>query len=251
MDEKSRFSKLHEHYVAGRPGYPPQLIDILRNRYCLSPATMVADLGSGTGKLTELFLYAGCTVHCVEPNDDMRLAAETRFSGEINFRSIPASAEHTGLDNDTIDLITAGQAFHWFDVDRTRKEALRILRSGGIAAIVWNDRDRTGSDFARDYETLLMEQCPAYRTTPHQDRDTNRLVRFFGQESFHTDRIPHAQPYTAATLSSLLQSTTYLPKEKPTRSEVLHELDEIFRRHESGGQVEMHYETMMYSGKVL
>ena len=99
---------------------------------------MIADIGSGTGKLAELFLRAGCNVFGVEPNKEMREAGERM--DYLNFTSVDASAEATSLPQHSADFITAGQAFHWFDLDRCRAEFVRVLKPGGWVVIIWNDR---------------------------------------------------------------------------------------------------------------
>src|SRR2546422_6524206 len=97
-------------------------IDLLATRCGLSPAAVVADIGSGTGILTELLLASGAQVIAVEPNDAMRAAAEARLSAQARFRSVNGTAEATTLPSASIDLLVAGQAFHWFDVDQARSE---------------------------------------------------------------------------------------------------------------------------------
>src|ERR1700704_873866 len=134
-----RFSSRGENYVRYRPSYPSAAIDLLKTRCGLSPGAVVADIGSGTGILSELLLGSGARVIGVEPNDGMRAAAEALLRGEARFRSVKGTAEATALAPASIDLLVAGQAFHWFDVDQARREALRLLRSGGFAALLWNE----------------------------------------------------------------------------------------------------------------
>src|SRR5262249_16727126 len=126
-DPTSRFSDRVANYVAYRPGYPDALVDALRREVGLSATSTVADSGSGTGISTELPLRIGCVVYAVEPNATMRQAAEARFSTDKRFHSVAARAESTTLENASVDAITAGQAFHWFDRENTRHEFARIL----------------------------------------------------------------------------------------------------------------------------
>src|SRR5437870_2796600 len=137
---KERFSRRVENYVKYRPGYPGAVLDWLRQHCGLTADWVIADIGSGTGFLAELFLKNGNRVFGTEPNSEMRAAGETLLKKYSRFVSVDGSAEATGLDSSSVDLITAGQAFHWFDRPRARQEFERILKPGGWAALVWNER---------------------------------------------------------------------------------------------------------------
>jgi len=162
MRPTERFSSRVEDYVRSRPSYPRAAIDLLATRCALSPAAVVADIGSGTGILTELLLESGARVIGVEPNDAMRAAAEARLGAQARFRSVNGTAEATTLPPASIDLLVAGQAFHWFDVDKARREALRLLRSAGFAALLWNERPPEATAFLADYEALLLRHAAEY-----------------------------------------------------------------------------------------
>src|SRR5262249_44040345 len=139
-DPTRRFSSRVENYVRFRPGYPKEIITMLKSECGLNSQSVIVDIGSGTGKLTELFLENGNPVFGVEPNQDMREAGERLLKSFPNFKSVGATAEETTLPNACAEFIVAGQAFHWFDRARCRKEFGRILRPGGWAVLVWNDR---------------------------------------------------------------------------------------------------------------
>src|SRR5262245_17011202 len=130
-DSTTRFSTRVENYVKYRPGYPPAVVDLLRRECPLSDASVVVDVGSGTGILTELFLKYGHPVFAVEPNEEMRKAAERLLGDRAGFHSIVGTAEATTLPDCSVDLISAGQAFHWFDRERAHREFVRILKPGG------------------------------------------------------------------------------------------------------------------------
>ena len=155
-DPTQRFSSRVENYVRFRPGYPPAVLDVLRAECALTRDSVVADVGSGTGIFSEFLLGAGCTVLGVEPNDEMRRAAEGTLARQTRFRSVPGTAEATTLPERSVDLVTAAQAFHWFDRARTRAEFRRILKPRGWTALVWNDRQLDSTPFLRGYEALLQ-----------------------------------------------------------------------------------------------
>src|SRR5262249_648330 len=146
IDPTSRFGARVDDYVKARPSYPAGLLAVLARECGLDKKSIVADLGSGTGIFTRLLLESGATVYAVEPNDEMRAAAERDLASE-RFHSVRGRAEATTLPDASIDLATAAQAFHWFDVEATRRELVRILRPAGLAVLVWNDRDAQATPF--------------------------------------------------------------------------------------------------------
>ena len=135
-DATTRFSNRVDDYVRHRPGYPNELVQTLQFEAGLKPDAVVADIGSGTGISSDLFLRLGCTVHGVEPNSAMRAAAEARFAGQPRFHSRDATAEATSLPDASVDMVVAGQAFHWFDPEAAYLEFKRILRPGGNVVLI-------------------------------------------------------------------------------------------------------------------
>src|SRR5215211_1139353 len=116
LDPTKRFSSRVADYIKYRPSYPPQVVKVCREEMALTQASVVCDIGSGTGISTELFLKNGNTVYAVEPNADMRAAAEQMLASRYrNFRSVNGTAEATTLPNASVDFVIAAQAYHWFD----------------------------------------------------------------------------------------------------------------------------------------
>src|ERR1700693_2309305 len=146
-DAKNRFSNRVADYLRYRPHYPEGVLDFLRSQSQLSAGHTVADIGSGTGFLSELFLKNGNAVFGVEPNQEMRAAGEEYLAAYPRFRSIDGSAEATTLPDSGVDFVTVGQAFHWFKPAPTHREFTRILRSNGCAGIVWKDRNLSTTCF--------------------------------------------------------------------------------------------------------
>src|ERR1700682_5298851 len=154
-DAKQRFSNRAADYVRYRPGYPSELLDVLRKECDLRPGHVIADIGSGTGFLSELFLKNGNRVYGVEPNPEMRQAGEEYLASYDGFSSIEGSAESTTLEEASIDFVTAGQSFHWFEPDSARREFVRILKPSGWMVIAWNDRRMEEAPFTLAYENIL------------------------------------------------------------------------------------------------
>jgi ubiquinone/menaquinone biosynthesis C-methylase UbiE len=156
QDSTQRFSNRVEDYVKYRPHYPVEIITYLQQQHNLTAGKLIADVGAGTGISTELFLKEGYRVIAVEPNEAMREKAIVLLNKYEKFSAVDGTAERTGLQNESVDAIIAGQAFHWFKVDETKKEFRRILKGDGIVVLIWNER-LTGSDFEKRYDELIIK----------------------------------------------------------------------------------------------
>jgi len=149
--------------VRYRPGYPPEVLQLLRAKCGLRPEHIVADVASGTGIFTRLLLENGNSVFAVEPNAEMRERSLHELESYSRLVSIAGTAEDTTLRNESVDFVTAAQAAHWFDLTRARAEFERILKPHGWCVLVWNERLTSGSDFLQDYEKLLLTYSTDYK----------------------------------------------------------------------------------------
>ncbi|MGH8024796.1 MAG: class I SAM-dependent methyltransferase [Limisphaerales bacterium] len=248
-DPKRRFSNRVENYVRYRPDYPAAIIALLREECGLTPESLVADIGSGTGKLSEIFLKAGCRVLGIEPNSEMRAAGESMSIPA--FTSIDASAEETTLPDQSVDFIAAGQSFHWFDRARCRAEFARILKPGGWVVIIWNDRQDDTTLFLAAYEKLLDQFGTDYAQSHHRKTDQPEVLQaFFGNKpgfkTFH-----NIQYFDFEGLKGRLLSSSYAPMAgQPKHEEMLFELKRIFDAHHRGGRVAFEYETHVHYGRL-
>ena len=161
MKNDCKFNGKANVYAQYRPTYPEEYLEYLAAECGLHPGIDAADIGSGTGILTRQLLARETRVFAVEPNRDMRRVAEAGLSKYSGFVSVNAAAEHTGLADQSIDLITVAQAFHWFDMEQFQMECRRILRSGARAALVWNSRDET-SVLVNELGEVCRKFCPEY-----------------------------------------------------------------------------------------
>ena len=182
-DAKQRFSNRVADYVRYRPGYPSALIDLLRSECGLRPDQAVADVGSGTGLLSKLFLENGNRVFGIEPNEEMRRAGEECLAGYKNFSSVRGSSEATTLPDSSVDFITAAQAFHWFEPAATRREFLRILKPHGWVVVIWNDRRISETAFGRAYEDLLVRYGTDYSRVKEAYHELQDMKKFFGSSA--------------------------------------------------------------------
>jgi len=250
MDPTTRFSDRVANYVKYRPGYPEALLHALEREAGLGAEAVVADVGSGTGISSELLLRSGCTVHAVEPNEAMRRAAEEILGGNDRFRSVAGTAEETTLPDASVDLATAGQAFHWFDRVRFREELARILRPGGRVALFWNRRRTDTTPFLRDYEALLHRFGTDYDQVDHAQLGPADFAGFF-RGPYDSHGFPNEQRFDFAGLRGRLLSSSYVPGPGHPRHEpMLAALEEIFDRYQEGGEVRIEYRTELYLGRV-
>jgi SAM-dependent methyltransferase len=252
LDPKERFTDRVEDYVKYRPGYPRAILHFLEGEAGLTEQTIVADVGSGPGNLSLLFLDQGNLVYGVEPNAAMRAAAESRLAGYANFISVDGSAESTGLPEDSVDLVTAGQAFHWFEADLARREFRRILRPEGSVALAWNDWSGRPSPFMQAYEALVERYGLGYQAVKHSNASgPERIADFFAEGSLVEVHYDTHQLVDLDRLRGRLMSASYAPKrDHPNYEPMMAELDHIFERFQVGGRVRFAYDTVVFAGRI-
>ncbi|HEX6729645.1 MAG TPA: class I SAM-dependent methyltransferase [Pyrinomonadaceae bacterium] len=245
-----RFSSRVENYVLYRPGYPTEILELLKSEFGLTNSSVVADVGSGTGKLSEVFLQNGNVVIGIEPNVAMRNAAESLLLHQSRFESINGTAEATTLPDSSVDFVVAGQAFHWFDPVATRTEWQRILRPKGWVVLIWNERQVDTTPFLRDYEALLIKYSIDYPVVRHENA-TERINTFFAPTTPRTACFPNNQVFDFEALKGRLLSSSYTPEPgHPNFESMLECLKEVFKTHEAAGRVAFLYDTRVFFGKI-
>jgi len=249
-DAKQRFSNRAADYVRYRPGYPPELLDVLRKECDLRPGHVIADIGSGTGFLSELFLKNGNAVFGVEPNREMREAGELHLQSYRGFVSVEGSAEATTLPGACADFAAAGQAFHWFEPEKTRAEFRRILRPQGWVVAIWNFREME-TPFAMAYEDILVKYGTDYaRVRDSYPKDHDVQSFFLGGEFLH-HTVPNVQFLDWDGLAGRLRSGSYVPQESHANfAPMMAALRELFRWYQENGRVRVEYATHLYAGRL-
>lgn len=256
MDEipnpQQRFTKRAEDYARTRPDYPDAVLDCAERELRPPARGVIADIGSGTGIFTRLWLERGYHVFAVEPNAAMRDEAERQLQGRDGFCSVNGSAEATGLPAHSVDMVTAAQAFHWFDVRKARREFARILRPPGRVCIVWNDRKLSGSAFLENYESTLHKFALDYVQVSEATRKkAGQLEHFFDPGSLRMHTFPNAQSFDFPEFVSRVLSSSYVPPAgHPQHLPLLQELQRLFDAHQIGGRVRFEYDTNVYLGTV-
>ncbi len=249
-DATTRFSRRVNDYVRYRPGYPDELENVLRRRIGYHPDLVVADVGSGTGISSRYFLDRGNTVFAVEPNQDMRSAAEEWLETYSKFHSVEGSAEDTTLEDQSVDLVVAAQAFHWFDAQLARREFERILRPRGAVVLLWNERKLDTTPFLIAYESLLRDISDDYRRISRSEATTDSSMdQFFGPERWGSEDFPNRQAFDLEGLIGRALSSSYVPLAgSPRHEEMLDGLRRIFARYAVDGRVWFEYATRLFWG---
>jgi len=246
----SRFSDRVENYVRYRPGYPAEVLRVLRDECRLSVGDVVADIASGTGIWSRMLLENGNRVFGVEPNAEMRQAGERLLAEFDRFISLPGAAEATTLPDESVDFVTAAQAAHWFDRERARREFVRILKPGGWLVLLWNERLTDATAFLRAYEQLLLTFGTDYADVRHE-RTTEAVNEFFDPAPFEERVFAMRQEFDYAGLEGRLLSSSYAPgPEHLQHRPMLRELRRLFDEHADAGRVSFDYNTRVYFGRL-
>ena len=246
----ARFSNRVEDYVRYRPGYPPEVLELLRVECGLKPFHAIADVASGTGAFTRLLLENGNRVFAIEANAAMREAGSRLLQSFAQHISVAGTAENTTLPSASVDFVTAAQSAHWFDRRRARSEFVRILKPGGWCVLIWNERRTAATPFLRDYEQLLLTYGTDYKEVRHE-RTTTTIHEFFAPAP-HLERVfDLRQQFEFEGTAGRLLSSSYAPLSgHPNHSPMMAELERIFHAHAQKGVVEFEYNTRIFYGEL-
>ena len=246
----ARFSDRVEDYIRYRPGYPPEVLKLLRVECGLKPFHVIADIASGPGAFTRLLLENGNTVFAIEPNAAMREAGRRLLQSFAQLTFVAGTAEDTTLPSASVDFVTAAQAAHWFDRPRARAEFVRILKTGGWCVLIWNERRTEATPFLRDYEQLLLTYGTDYKEVRHE-RTTETIHEFFAPAP-HQERVfDLRQKFDFEGAAGRLMSSSYAPLSgHPNHLPMMAELERIFHAHAQQGVVEFEYNTRVFCGRL-
>ena len=249
-DSTQRFSSRVGNYVRYRPDYPRAVLDLLKGDCGLTRASIVADIASGTGIFTRMLLDHGNRVFGVEPNAEMRNAAEECLRVYSGFNSVSGTAENTTLEDHSVDLVTAAQAAHWFDREKARREFIRIGKPGAWTVLLWNER-RTGSTpFLIAYEQLLVKYGTDYQEV-RSERTTQQIETFFAPSRFQVRTFDYRQEFDYPALEGRLLSSSYTPQVGDAGyAPMLRELRRMFDEHQVDHRVGFEYDTRVYYGQL-
>lgn len=245
-DSTERFSNRVENYIKYRPGYPPEVLYLFHNKMFLQTSSVIADIGSGTGISSKIFLENGNEVFGVEPNEAMREASKIFLQDFFTFHAIDGTAENTTLKDRSVNFIIAAQAFHWFEAEKTRAEFRRILRPNGFVALIWNERQLNSNEFLREFENFMLEFGIDYKEVRHE-KVTNEIISEFFQAEFRQESFLNSQTLDFTGLKGRVMSSSYMPtEENPRFSEMEKELNRLFTRHQKNDTIQILYNTRVF-----
>lgn len=251
MGNDFKFSGKANVYAKFRPKYPEEFLEYLAADCGLHPDIDVADIGSGTGILTRQLLAHKARVFAVEPNCDMRKAAEAELSACSGFFSVNALAEHTGLHDKSIDLITVAQAFHWFDPGQFQLECRRILKPDGKVVLVWNSRDEE-SPIVKDLGIVCRKFCPEYKGFSGGMQNSSEIFGQFFRDgtyehrSFRNDLANGKEGFLGGTMSASYSLT----KKDPEYQAYVDAILLIFEKYSCEDRMVIPNLTHSYTGRV-
>ncbi len=249
-DTVERFSNRVENYVKYRPDYPREIVAYLEANCGLTRESVVADVGCGTGISCRMFLENGNRVFGVEPNAAMRAAAVRQLAEFPWFIAIDGTSEATTLDNASVDLVVAAQAFHWFDPDWTRPEFRRILRPGGYIVLIWNERQLDATPFLVEYEAFLLRYANDYGNVRHENIADAELRGFF-QQDYGSAIFQNEQVFDFDGIKGRMLSSSYMPSETAdVFPAMIAELEALFAKHAENGKIKVSYDTRVYFSQI-
>jgi ubiquinone/menaquinone biosynthesis C-methylase UbiE len=247
----SRFAHTVENYVKYRPGYPKTMVDFLQTNLNLTSQAVVVDVGSGTGKSSEPFLHLGNRVYGVEPNAEMRQAAEQLLGHFPNFTSISGRAEATTLPDRCADFLVAGTAFHWFEPTAAHREFQRILKPGGWILLVWNVRNLENSAFMQAYDRFLLKYSTDYQQVKEVYNNSADFDAFFGNNNWQKVHFENRQTFDFESLVGRYRSSSFaLSENHPNFAAAKNALQRLFEQYQENGQLTFLYQTVLYYGKI-
>jgi ubiquinone/menaquinone biosynthesis C-methylase UbiE len=236
MDNTDRFTGRAETYDRYRQRYPANEILHRLQAWCgLQPSWPIADIGAGTGMLSEVFLANGNPVIAIEPNPEMRSACEQllRTWPRLDIRN--GTDEATGLPNASVSMVAAGRAFHWFDIPRALAEFRRILQPAGWMVLVSLGRDKDDTPQCRDFEYLLTHHGIDDNYARAGYRVHDNLQEFFAADHYHAQIDGEQQLDWEAFLGQTM-SLSVVPQAGHPRAEAFHHLlRDYFNTYASNG----------------
>ncbi|MGH9715707.1 MAG: methyltransferase domain-containing protein [Candidatus Acidiferrales bacterium] len=251
VNPTGRFTGRVEAYRRYRSRYPREIIALLREKCGLSPDSIVADIGAGTGMFSEIFLENGNRVFAVEPNADMRSACEELIARFPRLTCIDGTAEHTLLPGHSVDLIAAGRAFHWFDHEKCRPEFARILRPGGWVVLAGLGPRRKKEPIQQDYQAILREHGIDYSRLYDRYNVKEAVQRFFAGDAIEEAEFPGAEELTYEGLEGQTLSLSVTPKpDHPGFPAMQEALKSYFEKYQRDGKMRLPMNCHIYMGQL-
>lgn len=242
-----RFTDRVEDYAQYRPSYPADAIDTILAGLGDASLLVSADIGAGTGIASTLLAQRGVQVHAIEPNQAMRHAGRvaTKLIEAVTWHD--GTAQATGLDTNSVDLVVCAQSYHWFEPSAACAEFGRILKPAGRLALMWNDADET-DPVARGYYEIVRSVSTTGKTTSHQAVDQAPTVCTpFDAAEVRSFRFNNKQHLSVEGIIGRAMSASYVPKTGPQSQKVIKQLRQLHARYASSeGLVTLPYTVWLH-----
>jgi ubiquinone/menaquinone biosynthesis C-methylase UbiE len=252
-DSSRIFSKKAESYARYRWDYPAEAIETIVEVTGISRESVLADIGAGTGILTKVFLKRAGRVYAIEPNPEMRALAVSQWGGFPSFQAVDALADATTLPDQSIDVITVGQAIHWFPPESFQKECMRILKPGGWLAIFRYSSMNEG--LSLEDKGLLSEiftEKNGYSATRPGDLPEQKPMSFyFRGEHFTKQDFYRTHQESWEEFLGALHSVSNAPDPNhPAFENFVFAAKRFFDQASRGGQLETKQHTELFLGQI-
>lgn len=250
LDNSQKFTGKGNIYQQYRPDYAPEAMQYLKEKLGIGPGASVADVGSGTGIFTRQLLLLVARVYAVEPNPDMRAEAERQLAAFPGFRSIAGRDSDTTLPDQSVNLVSAAQAFHWFERAAFRLECRRILKPGGKVLLVWNQRDHT-SPVNQASKQIFNEYCPDFKGFSGGMNQRDARIESFFSHGYELLQFVYPIYYTREGYIGRCLSASYaILSDNPRYEAFVAALGQVFDQHEQNGKLLLSNTTVFHLGSV-
>ena len=239
------FADKQQYYDDFRPGYPKAAVELIRTR--IAPNAVIADIGSGTGKLAVLLCSVVGKLYAIEPSIHMRRVLQARTADIPQAEVIAATAEATYLPDHSVDAITVAEACHWFNNQQARREFLRILKPGGHVFLLRNRFIHNAY-----YDEMLSIQ-KEYRTcTPAAQLGAAACAdALFGPGNWESYAFESTMHQTFEQFYGGMRSASYAPEAGTVAGKAYRAaVQDLFDRYARHGRISTHVETVCCIGQL-
>jgi len=249
MSTTERFSDRVKYYIKSRPGYPQAILAVLEEHCGLTPDFEVADIGAGVGHSARLFTDYGCYVYGIEPNQAMFDQLIREMQLVPNFSARLKTASNTDLDDSSIDLVIAGQAFHWFDHRAAKTEFRRIGKDNVCVVLMWNEWQEDTA-FGKAYTELVKTYSVDYEQVSRTADTTQKAIDYL-YDSYQQVSFEHSQQFDLDMLKARYLSSSYsLLPTMDGHEAAMTALRELFEQYQTNGTIEFAYTCNVYYGRL-
>jgi SAM-dependent methyltransferase len=219
------------HDKRSRNRYPPAVIDLLVEKFGFHTGLLGADVGSGTGRLAALFLDHGFNIIAIESDGAKRAECERLRERWQHIRVHNGTPENTGLETASVDFVTAPRALYWPDQEAIRVEVARILKPGGLAMLITDNRVYGGALQSEAYEDLLRSYCVGFREKVLPHDIAGGVEAFFAGGDVYEDAFMGHQSLTFEALADQTRSLSICPRsEDPQYQPMMRSLRAYFEK---------------------